>query len=608
MSRVKVIPTALPNKGLILNKPEEFLKNNFSTGESRNMEFYNELLQGRLGLDTLIDYELSGPIQLIDQFWEYSGSWHFLIATTKDIYKYNFAPGTGSSAYLDILTPLYTTGSICADGTGASTTLVVGSDPTTDFDGNGIKAGDFLKVGTASPLSTDTWYEIESVTAGTGSSAEIILTDSGPSVIDSQFTIRKCFSGSSTDFWQSRTFVDENLGDTWIVTNGVDFPQYWIGSGQMVTLGTDAGGFTAAKFIEVYKDRVILGYTVEGGNNSPQRVRWSGVANCAEWAEGDFKDFIDDGYWITGMGIMASSHIVFRERDAYIGRYVGGDYIFDWDKSSSCAGVWAPTSLVLFEREAYYYGPDNKFHHWNLLTDEIISESIFPRSKDYNPNLEQTIFGWQIEAKNQIRWFCPYSDTDYHNEVIVYDYAENIIQIWEYEQAQACCSIGEYLNTEDLYMDDSIWGEYYLDEMEGYFDDRFFLDAAPVTVYGGYDGYLRIADIGYTDDGTEYTRKFESIRDNYKLPQQNKRLWKQQFWLNSELSGEVSISVKKDDSNSYSPDTGSISLINANRDIIKENLTWNRTAENFKIKIEATNHFALLGWLNFIFPKGKTYQ
>lgn len=607
MSTLKIIPTALPNKGIVLNKPEEFLKNNFSTADSRNMEFHDELLQGRLGLTKFDSTELSGPVLLVDQFWTFAGTWYLLFATTKDIYSYNFAVGTGTASYFDILTPVYTTGSISVDGTGASPTVVLGSGIETDFDGNGIKAGDFLKVGTGTPTTNDTWYEVATVTAGTGTSAELTLTAAGPSVFDSQFTIRKCFSGTSTDFWQSRTFIDSNLGDTWIATNGVDMPIRWTGTGQIVILGTGSSGITAAKFVEVYKDRVIFLWTVESANQ-PQRIRWSAVADCETWDSGDFKDFMDDGYWITGTSLMADYHVIFRERDAYLGRYVGGDYTFDHDKSSSCAGLWASNSLVVLERDAYYYGPDNKFHHWNLLTDEAISEEILPRTKDYDPNLEQYIYGWNVESRNQIRWMAPYSDTSYNNEMVVYDYSQGTLYLWEYEQEQALCCIGEYLNTEDLYVDYDPWDDYYVDEQDGFWDTRLFLDNAPVLVYGGYDGYIRNADTGYDDDGTAYTRVFESIRENYKLPYNKKRLWKQQFWFNSEVDGNVTIKLKKDDSNTFVSTTKTISLIDTTRDIIKKNISWDKEAQNFKTRVEATNHFAMLGYLNFIFKKGTTYR
>jgi hypothetical protein len=190
--------------------------------------------------------------------------------------------------------------------------------------------------------------------------------------------------------------------------------------------------------------------------------------------------------------------------------------------------------------------------------------------------------------------------------VIDYDYIEDIINIWEYEQEQACCSIGEYLNTADLYLDDAVWGEYYLDEQEGFFDDRTFLDGAPIIIYGGYDGVIRKADTGTDDDGTAYNRVFEGIRDNYKMPHKNKRLWKQQFWFASQIAGSLTIKLKKDDSNTFEAETHAISMVDVNRDILKKSITWNIHAQNFKLRVESTSHWALLGYLNYVFPKGST--
>jgi hypothetical protein len=423
--------------------------------------------------------------------------------------------------------------------------------------------------------------------------------------------IRKCFAGGSTDQWQTRTFQDNNLGETWIATNGVDAPVRYVGTGQVQALANLPTGFVTAKFLEVYKDRLLFLNTVESGNQ-PQRERWSSVANCEEWDDLDLLDFIDNGYWITGSLVWNGYHIVFRERDAQVGRWVGGTAIFAYEGNDSCGGVWAPNSIVSTSGKIYYYGPDNKFHSWNLITEEDISEVINSYVVNFDPNLELGIFGYQFEAKGQMRWFVPYGNPTYNNACIVWDYINENLYIWEYEQAQACHSIGEYLNSSDLYVDDSVWGELYVDEQDGFWDDRTFLDGAPVLVYGGDDGYLRKADIGYFDDvdsdgtGVPYSRIFESIRDNFKSPNRIKRLWKQQHWLMTDIAGSVTISLKTDDSNTFRPDTKSISLVDAARDIIKKNITWNKHAENFKTRIEATNHFSILGWINYVFLKGNT--
>jgi hypothetical protein len=152
---LKEIPTFLPNKSIILNKPEEFLKNQFSSDGSRNMEFYEEELRGRLGLLKFDTTALSGPVLLMDQFWKYDGTWSFLICTTKDIYEYDFT----NSVY-DILTPLLigTGVNSISIGTGASAYIVIGTG--VNFTTEGIKAGDFIKIGTGSVNQEATWYEV----------------------------------------------------------------------------------------------------------------------------------------------------------------------------------------------------------------------------------------------------------------------------------------------------------------------------------------------------------------------------------------------------------------------------------------------------------------
>lgn len=599
MAKLLEIPTFLPNKSIILNKPEEFLQPNFSSAESRNMEFYNELLQGRLGLDKFDAKVLDGPVMLIDQFWKFTGSWYLMICTTKDILKYDF-----TNLRYDYLTPLYqgTGVNTISIDTSVSAYIVLGTGAGIDFSAN-LKAGDYIKIGTGATHSGSTWYEIASVDSAT----QLTLSTPAAHCTDSNFVARKIFAGTQADIWTAVTYVDAVLGDVWIATNGVDTPIRYTGNGQAQALANLASGFTTARYVDEYKDRLIFAWTVEGGNQ-PQRLRWSAVANCESWDDSDFMDFIEDGYWITGLVKFQDYLIVPRERDAIVFRWVGGNYTFDYEKSSSFAGCWAPRSLIPLESSLYYYGPDNKFHSWNLLSDTIISENIFPYTLEFDPNLEAEIFGWQVEPKNEIRWFVPYTNVSYNNACIVYNYEEDILHIWEYKATQACCSIGEYVNTTDLYVDDPLWADLYVDESEGFWDARDFLSGAPILIYGGYDGIIRNADKGIDDDGTAYNRIFSSTRNNYKLPQMNKRLWKQQHWLNSELSGSVTVSLKLDDKVALEAETKTISLINAAKDIIKENITWDKHAENFKTRIEATNHFAMLGYLNFLFPKGKTYR
>lgn len=587
-----VVPTFLPNKGQVLNTPEEFLLKQYSP-HSRNMEFYNELLQGRSGLMKFSTTQLSGPIMLQDQFWEYSGGWSLMICTTKDIYKYDF-----SNLRFDILTPLYTTGTIEIQA--GSQNIVRGSG--TLWLAN-LDVGDFIKIGSGSVHTGSTWYQIKTVDSDTQLTLE---TNAVTTAAGAAYVARKCFTGTSTDYWKSVTFVDAILGTVWIATNGVDAPMRYTGTGQVQVLANLPTGFTSCKYLAVYRQRLIMAWTIEGGQNSPQRWRWSDVANCESYNDSDFDDITDDDYWFTGLVSFNDYLILFRERDAFVARWVGGTYIFQREKSSTCGGCWAPNSIVPCGGNIYYYGPDNLFKRWDLVREEVISDGLFDFTKDLDPNLEQYICGWQVEYKNQIRFFVPYSSTSYNNFCLTFDYINDQWYPWEYSQAQALNCFGEYLLIDDLYVDDPAWGELYVDEVDGFWDTRLFLSGAPAIIYGGYDGYIRIADVSTTDDGVAYTRTLRLSRDNYSLPNQRKRLWKQQYWLQAETAGSISLKVRLDDKVLFDADIKTISLIESDKDIIKKNVTWDKYAENFQLELYSENHFALLGFLSYVFPKRGT--
>jgi len=593
---LKILPRMLPNKGVVLNKPEEMLLHNFSP-HSRNMEFYDELLRGRLGLEKFDTEQLSGPILHVDQYWHFDYTWWLLVCTSKDIYAYDF-----SELRWDIITPVYTTGTI--EVKTGELNKVYGSG--TSWSAN-LKAGDFIKIGSGAIHTGSTWYEIQTVDSDTllTLASDAVITAPGAS-----YVARQCFtnvvSGANWDYWDSITFQDAVKGETWVAVNGKDGPIYWTGTGQVAYLTGLATGFTAAKYVNTYKNRLMFAWTVEGGQNQPQRERWSDVANCESWQDEDFHDFIDEDTWIMGIINFNDYHIVMKEYEAYIGRHVGGTYIFDFEKSTTCIGCKAMKSVISRKDAVYYFGRDNIFHKWNLLRDEEITRPILAETIDFDPNLEQYIYGWDSVARHQIRWHCPRTGASYNNYTVVYDYEQDVLQVWEYQSEQACCSIGEYLMIEDLYVDDSVWGELYVDEEDGYWDSRRFLQNAPITVYGGYDGYVRNADQSYQDDGNDYTRTFRSIRDNNGMPDQYSRLHKQELWLEAENEGdEIAVKIRRNDQETWDVATKTVSLFENGKDITKPKILWDKEGYNFQIQIDATNHFSLLGWLNHVYPKRK---
>jgi len=591
-----VEPTFLPNKGIDLSKPEQFLLAQFSP-YSRNMEFYNELMQGRLGLTKFDPAVLSGPVLRTEQYFKNDGSYYEMILTTKDIYKYDF-----SNSRFDILTPIYSTGTIEVQA--GSPTIVRGTG--TSWTVNNVKAGDFIRLSSGATYTTaQTWYEVLSVNVGT---QQITLTASAPTTAaGTAYALRQTYSGTTTDIWDAQQFLDDALGPVFLVTNGVNFPMYYNGTGQMQLFSSYPTDFTAAKYIRVFKNRVIFLWTVEGGQNQPIRMRYSETANFQSYNDLEFIDLEQPspGYWIKGAYVNDEVMVVLKESGGYLVNHVGGDQIFDPNFTSKIAGNFAAFSVVNLFGAGFYYGSDTRIRVWNMLQDQTPLDGIFDYLKNLDPNGAQNIYGYIIEAKRQIRWALPYDSVNAISPVLVFDYANNIIELWEYKHGSAIRSIGEYLNIEDLYVDDPAWAELYVDEEVGFWDSRVFLANAPVVVYGCEDGIIRKADTGTDDDGVDFTRVFRTKRMDHGAPNFRKRLWKQQYWLESRTAGSVTIKIQRDDANDQDVTTKSISLINDNRDIIKETITWDKEYENAKFEVSASNHFEMLGFLSWYFPKRK---
>lgn len=736
-------PCFLPNKGIVLNKPQEFLTEQFSP-YSRNMEFYNEFLQGRYGVAKFSTIALSGAILSQPKLRILDGTRFSMFCTKKDIYAYDF-----SNSRFDILTPTYEVGKIAvtnasakvygglevdncdevlawADGSGGDVTptrttvagefkegtagvkLAVGAGAGVEllayldissldlhaYDSIGfwfkssvalslgdlqflldntsacaspletinfpaisantwtwvelpfvtpsaltavisigikqavdkgamtlyidqivagdwldqLGVGDYIKVGSGSIHTGSTWYEVLTVDGDT--SLTLTAVYAGSSAYQQSYVARQIFSGTDTDIWDWAQFSDDALGEVVIMTNGADTPVYWDGSGQAVALTGLSTDFASAKYVSSYGGRAIFAWTVEGGQNSRQRVRWSDPANCVSWQDEDFIDLADEPTECKGMVKFNGYLLNFKEEETYVGRFVGGTSIFAWERSAQFRGARSPWSIVARNDYVYYYADDKKFHRCNLLQDEAISETLFPETKEFSPSMDAYVQGYEVKRKNQIRWFCSYGNTQKNNYVFVWDHQNNIPLVWEYEGDDICSSMGSYIQVSSLYADDAIYGALYADETSGYADDSQGLASADIIIYGGYDGIVRIADSGVTDDGATYTRTLRLKRFNFNIINRVKRLWKQIWWLNAEVSGEVLVRMRIDDKTSYEPTSKTISLIPADEDkeLIKMPITWNKHAQNFQPEISATNHFATLGCMNFLFPKKQSYR
>ncbi len=597
MSTAQMFPVVLPGtlEGQKKNFPQEFLQDSISP-YTRNMEFYNGRLQARYGLSKFSTTQLVSAILTKAELSLFSNVRYEVFGCVKDIVKYDF-----SNARFDYLNPLYIAGTIEVQA--GTPTILRGTD--TLWVAN-VKVGDYVKLGSGSVHTGSTWYKVTVVTDDTHLTVASSMPTTGAGA---SYVLRQTYTGGNTDIWDWVQFFDKNLGEVLIMTNGVDKLQYWTGTGQFAPFASLPATLTAAKYVSVFSERLLIAWTVEGGQNQPQRLQATQVADITTWDADAFPiDFVDEPTVIKGMTKFGSYHVIFKEENAYIGRYVGGDFIFAYDPSYQCKGVRSAFSVVTKNDFMYYYGNDKKFKRWNLLQEDNISENNFPETVQFDPNYDAFIQGFDVLRKNQIRWFCPLGSVSESNYCYVFDYLFNVGIPWTYGAADACACIGNILRESDTYFDDATFGAQYFDAVTTFFDDQSLLDNGALVVYGGFDGYVRLADTSETDDGTTFIRLLRLKRLNFGMPDFIKRLWRQQWWFESATSGSVTAKMLLNDASSYVGGNKTISLIpdSNDQDMIKRNITWDLQGQNFQPEVQATNFFATLGCMNFIFKKRST--
>lgn len=216
-----------------------------------------------IGWTKYLTQQLNGPVVGIFEFAPANGTKKSIFATLKDLYQ-----NTPGSATVTYITPRYATGT--ASRTGAAVTGV-GTAWLTN-----AKAGDEIHFGSATQDSlAATWYEVDTVNSDTSIT---LVGAPGGSDASGAYTLRKRFTGVTSDLWFSEVFpraghVTPNPADRIYFTNGVDPVLEWDGVATAASEVSATLGFRA-KYLVRYKNMMIYAHiTTSAGETRPYEMR-----------------------------------------------------------------------------------------------------------------------------------------------------------------------------------------------------------------------------------------------------------------------------------------------------------------------------------------------
>lgn len=565
-------PIVSPDFGLKLDEPVQFLRDEFSP-DSENVWIKDGRVKTRRGLTKEVSTLLSGSILHQFEYVKFNGTKHYLLFTRKDIYDYS--PSSGSLAFINAL---YNTGTIAVTNGSAT---VTGTGTTWS---SNLKAGDYITIGAYAVAST--WYEIQSVDSDT----QITLASNYAESTDSgiSYNARKVFVTGTTETWRAQQFVDGTHGDIVVMTNNSESPYYWTGSSYVVEISA----VDKAKDIQVMDDRVFFFYIEAGGSAQTQRYIWSDKADVTTYDANNFKDIVETKGKIMSTIRMGETIVCYKDDSKwFIEKVEDLDILYNhrYINAFGCLAIHSPVEGE--NGDVYYYSSDTRFRVFNGSNDQDISGPVWNFINQINPNKWGHIYGRYVEWDKQVRWQVPMNDSATNDHVMVFQIGEGVWDKWPYAGTQKLRSMGVFRNESDYYVDEDPWQNRYVDEWDGYWDSREFLEDAPIIVYGGDDGYFRRADTGNDDDGDVYTPFYTTKRIDMNKPLHEKRVAFVDAWFLSESGKTVNLCWKIDYKLDFGADTEvldisdvSKTLVQAKTDIINE------VSDGFEFKIHAVPH------------------
>jgi len=357
-----------------------------------------------------------------------------------------------------------------------------------------------------------------------------------------------------------------------IVTNWVDMIQYWDDASPGTAfapldsvngLDTDGGTtyVTKAKYLTTFDNKVVIGFTQEGGTDYPRRVRACSLNDETDWqstgGSGDAyaKDFSGGEGLIKGFGHYlyddANLLVVFKDdiKSAhYVMWTVEGDHIFMTNRISNTGGLLATHSVVNdVEGNLYYIGAN--YAVMKLRFGPIsgaIAPSIVAINQTCQDYIDSTYFGGEY---NQLAWTIPGGpDSTGNDKVIRFNLARGI---WEIDDFTVC-AWGNF-SRQTSWTIDTI--PYTTIDGIGWatIDTTEAITGFQLDLCSDYDGYTYDYHTAELDNQAAFTASLvlsTDLSDKGSLGW-FKRCWSMRFFFVRKSTGEASIYFKEDEAASW---------------------------------------------------------
>ena len=246
-----------------------------------------------------------------------------------------------------------------------------------------------------------------------GTETKLYRYNSGTLAFDDISTVATTYAVPSGYNWSFHQW-----GDLILATNQTDgLYKFDMISG---TTFVAVSGAPKARFVTNVDEHVVLAH-VDG---SPKRVQWCQIGDVDTWTVGvagaDFQDFPDGGV-IRGIEQGDDGATVFQQRSIRDMQYVGGEYIFTFDKLSETRGSVASQAIINAENGIFFLDEDG-FYAWSngkalpIGAEKVNNTFLTDIDLDFLPEVQGS-----ADPINKMVWWR-YTQGDATDAVIGYDW------------------------------------------------------------------------------------------------------------------------------------------------------------------------------------------
>jgi len=395
------------------------------------------------------------------------------------------------------LTPRYNLGTASCDGT----VNVVGSSAS--WASGGIKQGDQIHFGDAAQRNPSAvWHTINAV----GGGSSITLISPGPNTGGlGVYTIRRVLTGGDNDVWSTELFHRGLPGpaDWWIGTNGVDPVLKWNGVDTQVA---EAGLDFTCKTLLHWKNMMIYANLDVGGSARRTSMRNSDIGDPFNVLTGVAAEFIvHDGVdEILSLLTLSDNLTIYSSRNITLVALVGLPELFAFRTAISGIGVLGSNAIVDYGDTHEFLGPDAAYEFDGVSTTEVNYQVMREVIRTMSPTRYSQIIAHFAEETGEIYWIVPLT-TDLSESSPEKAYTEYYLEDVE-NDAPTPFTIREIPATATGYfesLDTVTWDQLTTTWAAQSFrwNDRFFLAAFPLNLFGRENGVVYKLGVAEAQDG-----------------------------------------------------------------------------------------------------------